>query len=207
MPEIKKIYPDTVVEIPMNEYEEKVEKLLKKQDKLTEIYKTEIKNCFKYLDEEFQKYHKKAGKIKKLKIVSEVAGGVLILVGSASAVALSFISLIPPIFPIVIGLVADAPSLISILVTKIGFDTIRKRQLEKAYYAKEFKDKLYHLYSKIIEDDKITEEEYESFSKLMETYHTQKADEKSEKTILTEKDYKEIDNLVKEKLKKLKSYI
>ena len=206
MPEIKKIYPDTVVEIPMNEYEEKVEKLLKKQDKLTEIYKTEIKNCFKYLDEEFQKYHKKAGKIKKLKIVSEVAG-VLILVGSASAVALSFISLIPPIFPIVIGLVADAPSLISILVTKIGFDTIRKRQLEKAYYAKEFKDKLYHLYSKIIEDDKITEEEYESFSKLMETYHTQKADEKSEKTILTEKDYKEIDNLVKEKLKKLKSYI
>ena len=79
----KKIYPAPVeitsnfIEIPINEYELKVEKLLKKQDKLTEMYKTEIKNCFKYLDEEFQKYHKKAGKIKKLKIVSEVGGGVL----------------------------------------------------------------------------------------------------------------------------------
>ena len=95
--------------------------------------------------------------------------------------------------PIIIGLVGDIPSLISILVTKIGFDRIRKRQLEKAYYAKEFKDKLFHLYSKIIEDDKITEEEYESFSRLMETYHEKKkSNEKDSKdsSILTDKDYK-----------------
>ena len=218
---LKKIYPDPIasIEIPMNEYEERVEILLKKQDKLTEIYKTEIKNCFKYLDEEFRKYRKKAGKIKKLKIVSEVGGAFLILLGSSSAIALSFIPLIPPIFPIVIGLVADAPSLISILLTKIGFDRIRKKQLDKAYYAKEFKDRLYHLYSKIMEDGKITEEEYESFSRLMETYHEKKkSNEKDSKdsSILTDKDYKEIDTLVKEKLKqlsveqklkKLKSYI
>ena len=93
-------------------------------------------------------------------------------------------------------------------------DKIRKKQLEKAYYPKEFKDRLYHIYSKIIEDGKITEEEYESFSKLMSTYHEKKKDKDS--SILSDKDYKEIDTLVKEKLKelsveqkvkKLKSYI
>ena len=35
---VKKIYPEaSSIEIPINEYEEKVEKLLKKQDKLTEM--------------------------------------------------------------------------------------------------------------------------------------------------------------------------
>ena len=110
--------------------------------------------------------------------------------------------MISPTLPIIIGLVGDIPSLLSI-ITKIGLDRIRKKQLEKDYYAKKFKDRLYHLYSKIMEDGKITEEEYETFSKLMSSYHEKKKSNEKDSSILTDKHYKEIDNQVKEKLKQL----
>ena len=201
--------PKTDYSIPLDEFNTRAEKLVNKMeiehDKLTKVYEKEIKECFKFLDSQFKKYKRKASFQKKIEFTTNTLA---LIVGIPGPFLAAIIPGVGTIISLIIIGSSSLPGIITFIASTIGFNKLRDRNLKKAYHAKEFKDKLFQLYAKIINDSKITEDEYKQFSSMMSEYDKKdRIDEKERSSeILSAKDLEEIKNLIaSQKIKKLSS--
>ena len=131
-----------------------------------------------------------------------------LLIGIPGPILAAIIPGVGSIISLIIIGSSSLPGIITFIASTVGFNKLRDRNLKKAYHAKEFKDKLFQLYAKIINDGKIPGDEYKQFSSMMSEY-----DKKDENTsngvkeksdeILSVKDRDDINNRIKEEMKNL----